>query len=355
MPHPTLANGSPCNGGGADVEQLTSSITRLCKSIECLLVFGIVYVIFDMRQHLGVFLSSLSAVVSDAYSNIAFSPEALLITAAALAVLVYLQQQLRGLKVELAALQARDRSTQREAAAAARPKLRLSRFVADQVSRVHSSRMSDASSFAPSRVAVDTLQEWLGKMNGNMWSPVHYVDRTGDATMSEDPNAPVPTVMVRTRVKVPADYFAKFVLSTTEADTRLKKELDPTLQEIRVVRSIADGESIGYTRIGLPWPLVAREMLYRMKRHNLPDGAIAIIVESEEHDEVPTRSDVVRANIRTFYHITPERNQCKVVFVACMDPKGSIPHTILHLFKTKTASYFCHMRDELVKRRERGE
>ncbi len=112
-----------------------------------------------------------------------------------------------------------------------------------------------------------------------------------------------------------------------------------------------DGDlSVGYTRIGSPWPVSDRDVVLRSMRTELEGGGIHIEFRSTTEEEVPIARGVIRMRrLVGSYDLRPVEGGTRVVYTVDSDPGGSLP-TWLVRRASKDLPYFT-----LKNLRERAE
>eukprot|EP00756_Hemistasia_phaeocysticola_P050551 Hpha_TRINITY_DN2554_c0_g1::TRINITY_DN2554_c0_g1_i1::g.1389::m.1389 len=149
-------------------------------------------------------------------------------------------------------------------------------------------------------------------------------------------------------------YLVDYLCGTHPEDLRMRMALDPSVQELRTLEE-REGGCVKYSRIAAPGYLsmgIAQRDTVFEQRVQRPDPATALIcVSSVLHPSEPPRSGVVRGDNQTFYKVTARGpSECEVDVFASFDPKGAIPHRVLHMFKGKGGAFFVNLRDLLEKR-----
>lgn len=96
-------------------------------------------------------------------------------------------------------------------------------------------------------------------------------------------------------------------------------------EEARQIRQ--DGsDTIGYNRIGSPWPVSDRDVVLRSTRTKLDGGGIRVEFRSTTDAEVPVNSGVVRMpRLVGSYDLQPVEGGTRVIYTVDSDPGGSLP------------------------------
>ena len=84
--------------------------------------------------------------------------------------------------------------------------------------------------------------------------------------------------------------------------------------------------TVGYTRIGSPWPVSDRDVVLRSTRTELPGGGIFLEFRSTTEEDVPLPRGVVRMpRLVGSYDLRPVEGGTRVVYRVDSDPGGSLP------------------------------
>jgi hypothetical protein len=88
--------------------------------------------------------------------------------------------------------------------------------------------------------------------------------------------------------------------------------------------------TIGYNRIGSPWPVSDRDVVLRSTRENLDGGGIRMEFRSIADDEIPVKRGVVRMpRLVGSYDLTPVEGGTRVIYTVDSDPGGSLPNWLV--------------------------
>ncbi|MCH7667551.1 MAG: hypothetical protein IH936_16700, partial [Acidobacteria bacterium] len=108
--------------------------------------------------------------------------------------------------------------------------------------------------------------------------------------------------------------------------------------------------TIGYNRIGSPWPVSDRDVVLRSTRTNLAGGGIRMDFRNTTDSEVPVNRGVVRMpRLIGSYDLTPVEGGTLVIYTVDSDPGGSLPNWLVKQ-ASKNLPY-----NTLKKLRERAE
>lgn len=107
----------------------------------------------------------------------------------------------------------------------------------------------------------------------------------------------------------------------------------------RVVEHYDDNTRLCHQTNKVPWPLTDRELVY-MQHCVTIDEIPHIIMYSTDIEEIEYDEDrYVRAHIHILSYIfEPHDDGCMIYLVAHLDPAGSIPHSIINAYSSKTTS-----------------
>lgn len=84
--------------------------------------------------------------------------------------------------------------------------------------------------------------------------------------------------------------------------------------------------SVGYTRIGSPWPVSDRDVVLRSMRTDLEGGGIHIEFRSTTEENVPLAKGVIRMpRLVGSYDLRPVEGGTRVIYTVDSDPGGSLP------------------------------
>eukprot|EP01060_Flectonema_neradi_P032963 TRINITY_DN5388_c0_g1_i1.p1 TRINITY_DN5388_c0_g1~~TRINITY_DN5388_c0_g1_i1.p1 ORF type:complete len:373 (+),score=68.34 TRINITY_DN5388_c0_g1_i1:57-1121(+) len=180
---------------------------------------------------------------------------------------------------------------------------------------------------------------WSSKLSTTNWVSFTYPEPGVEAFI--DPECgDIPAVLIKLSIDVPRSVFTDFIVSGTPEVLLVKKGMDPMILEMRLVESTPT-TSVGYSRIWLPFPLSQRDLLYESRVVQTGNETF-VFIDSVERSSTPHLPSVVRAAVKTVYKVSsPTANSCFVEFYTRFDPKGSIPKSVLHLGRTKTAGFLC--------------
>eukprot|EP01063_Lacrimia_lanifica_P031236 TRINITY_DN5103_c0_g2_i1.p1 TRINITY_DN5103_c0_g2~~TRINITY_DN5103_c0_g2_i1.p1 ORF type:complete len:408 (+),score=104.33 TRINITY_DN5103_c0_g2_i1:56-1279(+) len=201
----------------------------------------------------------------------------------------------------------------------------------------------------------ELLSWWLNKIETAMWKPVSFTDKTGDAKVWSDPTESLPFLKVKTTMPIPMDYFFDFMHDLGPETQKMKVEMDENILEMTEVwKGPKKGHCVAYTRFSFPWPMSQRDMVSENVYYPVSSQKNYMSVADVEHPSKPEVKGVIRAMTKAFYVVNAvdDGKKCCVEFFTQFDPRGSIPHALLAMFKAKTAGFFIAMRQQLHKRYE---
>lgn len=96
-------------------------------------------------------------------------------------------------------------------------------------------------------------------------------------------------------------------------------------EEARQIRREGN-DTIGYNRIGSPWPVSDRDVVLRSTRTNLDDGSIRVEFRSISDADVPVVRGVVRMpRLVGSYDLLPVEGGTRVIYTVDSDPGGRLP------------------------------
>eukprot|EP01062_Namystynia_karyoxenos_P032185 TRINITY_DN23754_c0_g1_i1.p1 TRINITY_DN23754_c0_g1~~TRINITY_DN23754_c0_g1_i1.p1 ORF type:complete len:773 (+),score=191.55 TRINITY_DN23754_c0_g1_i1:85-2403(+) len=134
-------------------------------------------------------------------------------------------------------------------------------------------------------------------------------------------------------------------------DERLARRLTVEISSLKLVESFPGGE-IFHEVDNLPWPLSARDFVYLVAVKELNDGSIVIAQHSVVHPSVPQRGKTpVRGELHIAGYVVqpvPGRpDACRITQLGLVDPKGSIPTSVLEYFVDDMAHWYGRLQKEV--------
>jgi hypothetical protein len=107
-----------------------------------------------------------------------------------------------------------------------------------------------------------------------------------------------------------------------------------------LVENEATDKKVIYLVLHLPWPVAARDFVFRRTRSDLPDGSISYSLTALP-DRLPLVKGMIRVNsIKSVWTFKPlPKNQTEVFFQQHTDPGGSIPASIINRISVDTPYY----------------
>jgi hypothetical protein len=139
--------------------------------------------------------------------------------------------------------------------------------------------------------------------------------------------------------RLPNSAAACFTLIT---DTPNRKQWDTTCDSIQVVEVLDAWTSIVHYRAIAVWPTAQRELVLLSHRRVLADGRLLNVSQSVQHPAVPepsAASGIIRGVMDVAGAILVPadngRDECDMINVTNLDPKGNIPEWVVKLSTNK--------------------
>ncbi len=120
--------------------------------------------------------------------------------------------------------------------------------------------------------------------------------------------------------------------------------IDNTISEFKILVSPNENLRVCYQVNSLPWPLSPRDLIYIQHKISNEMGNVVLMFSYPDYEK-DQNPDYVRSDLTISAVIfEPRGDKCKIIKIAHLDPKGSIPSFVVNTFTDKVADIIRHMK-----------